>query len=167
MMSDKPHSAQDAEEKKNVLVTPEGEEIELTLLGTAKLDPDASSTTKNKNRLASVKYAIAGLIYLLKREQSIQLATLVSAIVVLFSAWLQIDKYEWMFMLLALGGIWVTECVNTAIEASINLGTSDPNVYAKIGKDVASTATFISSIVFFIIVATIVLSHLPDRLVGL
>jgi diacylglycerol kinase len=157
---------QSEDEKKNVLITPEGEELDLSILGTAKIDPDAHSPVKNKNRLASVKYAIAGLLYLLKREQSIQFATIVTAVVVLLSAWLGIERIEWMVLLLSLGVIWVTECLNTAIEASINLGTQDPNPLAKIGKDVASTATFLSSIVFIIIVLTIVLGHLPERLAG-
>jgi undecaprenol kinase len=148
------------EEKKDVLITPDGEEIELGILGTAKLNPDSGNVSKNKNRLNSLKYAIAGLIYLLKREQAIQLATLVTVVIVLLGATLQIERIEWMILLLALGSVWVTECVNTAIEASINLGTTDPHPMAKIGKDVASTATFLSSVIFLLIAATIVISHL-------
>lgn len=148
------------EEKKNVLITPEGEEIDLGIMGTSKLEPEGHSPVKNKNRLASMKYAVAGLIYLLKREQSIQLATLVTLVVVVLSAWLQIERIEWMMLVLALGMVWVTECLNTAIEASINLGTSDPHPMAKIGKDVASTATLLSSVIFLLIVATIVISNL-------
>lgn len=148
------------EEKKNVLITPEGEEIDLGILGTAKLEPEGHSPVTNKNRLNSLKYAVAGLIYLLKREQSIQFASVVTVVVVVLSAWLQIERIEWMMLVFALGMVWVTECLNTAIEASINLGTSDPHPMAKIGKDVASTGTLLSSVIFLLIVATIVLGNL-------
>ena len=62
--------------------------------------------------------------------------------------------------------MWVTECVNTAIEAAIDLGTSAPHPLAKIGKDVASTAALVSAIVFVVIVILILVPRLIDRLAG-
>ena len=56
----------------------------------------------------------------------------------------------------------MTECLNTAIEAAIDLGTSDPHPLAKIGKDVASTAALVSAIVFVVIVI-LILVHALDR----
>jgi diacylglycerol kinase len=119
---------------KDVLITPDGQALELGITGTMKLDPPGR--TSNPHRLASVKYALAGLLYVLTHEQSIKLATL------------------------------VTECVNTAIEAAIDLGTSAPHPLAKIGKDVASTAALVSAIVFGVIVILILVPRLIDRLAG-
>jgi undecaprenol kinase len=123
---------------KDVLITPDGQEIGLGITGTMHLDPPRR--TSNPHRLASVKYALAGLLYVLKHEQSIQWATLVTLIVLGLGVWLHISVLSWALLTLALGGVWVTECVNTAIEAAIDLGTSEPHPLAKIGKDVASTA---------------------------
>ena len=61
---------------KDVLITPDGQEIGLGITGTMHLDPPGR--TSNPNRLASVKYALAGLLYVLRHEQSIQWATLVT-----------------------------------------------------------------------------------------
>jgi undecaprenol kinase len=149
---------------KDVLITPDGQEIDLGITGTMKLDPPGRPS--NPNRLASVKYALAGLLYVLTHEQSIQWATMVTVIVLVLGVWLHISVLSWALLTLALGGVWVTECVNTAIEAAIDLGTSDPHPLAKIGKDVASTAALVSTIVFVVIVILILLPHVIDRITG-
>ncbi|MBE2270029.1 MAG: diacylglycerol kinase family protein [Anaerolinea sp.] len=167
-MSDQPTPDNDATqaevEKKDVLRTPDGQEIDLGITGTMKLDPPGRKS--NPNRLASVKYAVAGLLYVLTHEQSIKLATIVTAIVIVIGLWLQINVLSWALLTFAIGGVWVTECLNTAIEAAIDLGTSDPHPLAKIGKDVASTAALVSSIVFVVIVVLILLPRLLDRIAG-
>jgi len=163
-----PH-AQSAEthkqvDHKDVLITPDGQELELGITGTMKLDPPGR--TSNPNRLASVKYALAGLLYVLTHEQSIKLATLVTLIVIVLGVWLHISVLSWALLTLVLGSVWVTECVNTAIEAAIDLGTSAPHPLAKIGKDVASTAALVSAIVFVVIVLLILVPRLIDRIAG-
>jgi diacylglycerol kinase len=163
-----PH-AQSAEthkqvDHKDVLITPDGQELELGITGTMKLDPPGR--TSNPNRLASVKYALAGLLYVLTHEQSIKVATLVTLIVIVIGVWLHLSVLSWALLTLALGGVWVTECVNTAIEAAIDLGTSAPHPLAKIGKDVASTAALVSTIVFVVIVLLILVPRLIDRIAG-
>ena len=134
------------------------------IMGTMKLDPPGRSP--NPNRLTSIKYALAGLLYVLTHEQSIQLATLVTLIILVLGVWLDISVWSWALLTLALGGVWVTECINTAIEAAIDIGTSEPHPLAKIGKDVASTAALVSAIVFVVIVILILAPLLIDRITG-
>ena len=119
-------------DRKDVLITPDGQELDLGITGTMKLDPPGRPS--NPNRLASVKYALAGLLYVLTHEQSIKLATMVTLIVIVIGVWLHLSVLSWALLTLALGGVWVTECVNTAIEAAIDLGTSAPHPLAKIGQ---------------------------------
>jgi diacylglycerol kinase len=149
---------------KDVLITPDGQEIDLGITGTMKLDPPGRPS--NPHRLASVKYALAGLLYVLTHEQSIQWATMVTLIVLVLGVWLDISVLSWALLTLALGSVWVTECLNTAIEAAIDLGTSEPHPLAKIGKDVASTAALVSTIVFVVIVILILLPRVIDRITG-
>ena len=151
-------------DRKDVLITPDGQEIDLGITGTMKLDPPGR--TSNPHRLASVKYALAGLLYVLTHEQSIKLATMVTLIVIVIGVWLHLSVLSWALLTLALGGVWVTECVNTAIEAAIDLGTSAPHPLAKIGKDVASTAALVSTIVFVVIVILILLPRVIDHITG-
>jgi diacylglycerol kinase len=151
-------------DRKDVLITPDGQELDLGITGTMKLDPPGR--TSNPHRLASVKYALAGLLYVLTHEQSIKLATMVTLIVIVIGVWLHLSVLSWALLTLALGGVWVTECVNTAIEAAIDLGTSAPHPLAKIGKDVASTAALVSTIVFVVIVILILLPRVIDHITG-
>jgi diacylglycerol kinase len=151
-------------DRKDVLITPDGQELDLGITGTMKLDPPGRPS--NPDRLASVKYALAGLLYVLTHEQSIKLATIVTLIVIVIGVWLHLSVLSWALLTLALGGVWVTECVNTAIEAAIDLGTSAPHPLAKIGKDVASTAALVSTIVFVVIVILILLPRVIDRITG-
>lgn len=165
VQEESPHDMQNEEEKKkDVLVTPEGEEIDLGIMGTMKLNPEGEK--KNPNRIASVKYAIAGLLYVLTHEQSIKFATIVTVVVVVIGLWLGVGAFSWALLTIALGAVWVTECLNTAIEASIDIGAPEPHPLAKIGKDVASTAALVSSIVFVIIVVLILLPPLLNRISG-
>ena len=54
--------------------------------------------TSNPNRLASIKYAIAGLLYVLTHEQSIKLATMVTLIVLVLGVWLHISVLSWALL---------------------------------------------------------------------
>lgn len=159
-----PNKDVQADSDKDVLVTPDGEELDLSVVGTMKIDPGKHSPVTNPDRLKSLKYAVAGLLYVLVREQSIKFASVVTVIVVIVGLWLEIPVFYWAFLTLALGAIWITECLNTAIEAAINLGTSEPHPLAKIGKDVASAAALVATIMFVIIVILTLLPRLIDRL---
>ena len=163
-MSDQTPTPPPDDERKDVLITPEGEELDQSILGTMKLNPEGEN--KNPDRIASVKYALAGLLYVLTHEQSIKLATITTVIVVIIGLWLNIGVFSWALLTFALGSVWITECLNTAIEAAIDLDSPDPSALAKIGKDVASTAALVSSIVFVIIVVLILLPTLVQKLTG-
>lgn len=155
--------------KRDVIVTPDGTELDQSILGTAMIDPEKlhGHYGKNASRLRSAKFAIAGLIYVLVRESSLQFASVVTVVVIAIGLWLQIPVYNWAFLTLALGLVWVTECLNTAVEAAINIGAPDPHPMAKVGKDVASTAALVSSIVFVIIVVLILLPSIIVKLNGM
>jgi diacylglycerol kinase len=154
----------DKQEKPDVLVTPDGEELDQSITGTMNLEPDGKSASKNPSRLTSLKFGIAGLLYLLKREKSIQFATVVTLNVIVVGIWLEMSSFAWALLVLALGAVWITESLNTAIEAAIDLETQDPHPMAKIGKDVASAASVIASLVFVVVVVLILLPRILDRL---
>lgn len=153
--SEQPEAKIEAESKDaNVLITSDGQILQQTITGTMNIDT-GENKNKNKNRFASMKFAVAGLLYLLKHEQSIQLASVATVVVLLIGFWIDLGTYSWATLTLALGIIWITEALNSAIEASINLSASQPEAWAKIGKDVASAASLIATIIFVIIVALI------------
>lgn len=163
--NNKPGKPKDVGAEKE-LVTPDGEVIDNSLTGTMDIDPEAYQQYINTNRLSSVKFALAGLLYLLRREQSIQILGVLSVIVIVVGFWLGITRSEWVELVIALGIVWVTECLNTAVEAVVNIAAPDPHPMAKVSKDVASTATFLSVLVFVIIIGLVLGEPLIVRLTG-
>ncbi len=163
-----PESPREAS-KRDTIVAPDGTELDQSILGTVMIDPKklGGRFRKNASRLRSVKFAVAGLIYVLVRESGIQFASVVTVAVIAIGLWLQIPVYNWAFLTLALGLVWVTECLNTAVEAVINLAAPELHPLAKIGKDVAATAALVSSIVFVIIVVLILLPSIIMKVNGL
>lgn len=61
-----------------------------------------------------------------------------------------LNPYEWLFCITMFGCISATEFINTAIEAAIDLTTTEYNKLAKIAKDTASSATLILCVTAFI-----------------
>ena len=75
---------------------------------------------------------------------------LATIVVVIAGFIFSISTYEWLFCILIIGAIMATEMINTAIEALVDLVTSEFHPLAKIAKDAASSASLILSLVAFI-----------------
>ena len=101
------------------------------------------------------KYSIDGLIYFYKSEFSAIIFTILSLIVVILGIIFNINQLEWLLLLISFGAILSTEILNTAQEVSIDMITKEYNVLAKYAKDLGSAATFIASLVAFIVFLTI------------
>lgn len=119
-----------------------GTQLDNSVLGTMKIDPNQyKAVEKNKDNFARTKYAVAGLLYLLRHEQSIRNLLIVSTIVMGLVFWLQVEMIHGVVVFLSLGVVWATESLNTAIEATVDLVTQKLHPMAKVAKDVGATAT--------------------------
>lgn len=118
---------------------------ESIIMSTMNIVPDHYSPRTSHDRIESAKYALAGLLFLLRRQQSMQWILLVSLTVSSLALILQVDMTQMLILLLALGVVWVTEAINTALEAAVNLITTDLHPMAKVCKDCAAAATLIAS----------------------
>lgn len=63
----------------------------------------------------------------------------------------QISYYEWLVCLILIGLVLTLELINTAIEAMVNMITTDYNFYAKVAKDTSAGAVFVMSIISAVI----------------
>ncbi len=63
----------------------------------------------------------------------------------------KISFSEWAIIFIALGAILALELINTAIEAAVDLTTTNIHPLAKIAKDCGSAASFVMSIVSIVI----------------
>lgn len=135
------------------------------LFSTMKIVPQAYSLQHSGNRLRSVLLAMAGLLYLLRRERSMQWLAATTLVTLMLAVWLEIQVTQFVELILAIGLVWITETLNTAIEAAVNVAAGGKyHPMAKVGKDVASTATLIASFLALIVMLMILVPPLLARL---
>ncbi len=115
------------------------------LTGTARIDPDEYSPITSTNRLNSFGYALAGWLYMLRRQKNTRIQALASLLVAAVALWLQLDAVSWAVLILSVTMVWMAEFLNAAVEAAINLSTSEYHPMAKVGKDVASAAVLLGA----------------------
>lgn len=99
----------------------------------------------------SIKYSLEGLYYAYRYEQSLWLHGLVTILAVIMGFIFKISLSEWAIIFIALGAILALELINTAIEAAVDLTTTEIHPLAKIAKDCGSAASFVMSIVSIVI----------------
>lgn len=114
------------------------------LAGTARIKPDEHSPVTSPNRIRSLGYAIAGCLYMLRRQKNVRILALASIAVLLLALWLGISALEWAMLILTVAMVWMAEFINAAIEAAVNLASPDLHPMAKVAKDVAAAAVLLA-----------------------
>lgn len=110
------------------------------------MDPAALSYKSSSSRWQSFSFALSGCAYMLRRQKNTRIMTLVTC-AVLGTGWcLGIDADSWATLCLAIALVWVTEFVNGAIEAAVDLSTQTYHELARRAKDVAAGAVLLASI---------------------
>ena len=115
-----------------------------------------------KRFVNSFKNSFAGLAYAYRYEQSLWLhaAGTIGAIILGFLC--QITFKEWAVVVIALVVVLTSELLNTAIEATVDLVTEEIHPLAKIAKDCASAATFVSTVMAIIICLFIYIPYIVE-----
>jgi len=94
----------------------------------------------------SFSYAFGGLIYSLKTQRNMKIHFLAGIGVLTLSLFLPFNGYDYLFVFFAVALVIITEMINTAIEATVDLFTKDYHRLAKIAKDVAAGAVLLAAI---------------------
>ncbi len=115
------------------------------------------NTKRNKDKgnfiiryIKSFNHACSGFIYSIRYEHNMIIMIFATILVVLLGLLYNIRTYEWLFILFAIGSVISTELINSSIEATIDLVTTDIHPLAKIAKDTASAASLVLSIISLI-----------------
>ena len=101
--------------------------------------------------IKSIKYSLDGLFYAYRYEQSLWIHGCAVLLAVILGIIFQIKLSEWAIIFIALGIILALELINTAIEAAVDLTTTEIHPLAKVAKDCGSAASFVMSIVSVVI----------------
>jgi len=95
------------------------------------------------NRVKSLGYAIAGWLYMLRHQKNTRIQAVASIAIFFVALWLGISTIEWAILILTITMVWMAEFINAAVEATVNLYTSEFHPMAKVAKDVASAAVLL------------------------
>lgn len=96
--------------------------------------------------LKSFFHAIEGFVYCVRYEHNMIIIIISTILVTLFGFLFRISAGEWLFVISMIGAVTACEMINSAIEATVDLVTSEINPLAKIAKDAASSATLVLSV---------------------
>jgi diacylglycerol kinase len=130
---------------------------------TLSIDPDRYSPVTSKSRFTSFRYALAGWLFMLKYGKNTRIHIVFSVLVLAVGWWLGLTPLEWSIIILTILINWVTEFVNGAIEAAINLASPQIHPMARVGKDVAAGASLVAAVASAIIGGLIMLPPLLER----
>lgn len=114
-----------------------------TLTSTARIDPDEYSPITSRSRLKSLSYALAGWLYMLRRQKNTRIQAIASIAVMIFAAWLGIGAGDWAILILTITIVWMAEFMNAAVEAVVNLASPELHPMARVAKDVAAAAVLL------------------------
>ncbi|MGY0009693.1 diacylglycerol kinase family protein [Bacillus anthracis] len=114
---------------------------------------------KKGKLIDSFGYAIVGIFFCLRHERNMKIHYLAAVIVLFCGFYFHITKVEWMILLIVIGIVMSLEMVNTAVEKTVDLATTDIHPFAKVAKDVAAGAVLLFAIIAVIIGAIIFLPY--------
>lgn len=101
---------------------------------------------KNRNLLESFNRAIDGLVYCFRTQRNMRIHCLGTILVLGLSLGLNLTKTEFLFVLWAIVFVLVTETINTALEAAIDLFSPRYHPLAAVAKDVAAGAVLLAAV---------------------
>ncbi len=94
----------------------------------------------------SLNHAVQGLAYAFKTERNLKIHFTLAVCVLTMCLWLDIDRVEFMLIILSIGFVIATEILNTAVESVVNLLTLSSHPLARVAKDMAAGAVLIATL---------------------
>ena len=96
------------------------------------------------NFFKNSKFAFEGLAAMLKNEAAFRFELCIIIPLALISLFLPVSATQHALLITVFGLVLICECLNTAIEAVVDLVSPDFHPLAKIAKDCASAAVCVS-----------------------
>jgi len=90
--------------------------------------------------------ATRGIYRLLRTCPNARIHLLATVIVVGMGLWLKLSRAEWLWITLAIGGVWTAEGINSAIETLADRVSRDHDALIKEAKDLAAGAVLIAAL---------------------
>ena len=114
--------------------------------------------------LQAFKNAFHGLKFVFITQRNAQIHLVITIAVLASAIYINITPTEWIALVFAIGFVWATESLNTAIEKLTDLASPGYHTLAKYAKDSAAAAVLISAFTAVVIGAIIFIPYLVSML---
>jgi undecaprenol kinase/diacylglycerol kinase (ATP) len=104
-----------------------------------------------KKRLKSFSYAFSGLKTALQEEHNARIHLVATVLVVALSLFFDINKYEWIAVIFAIGFVFAMELLNSAIENTADFISLEEHDTIRKMKDLSAAAVLVSALVALIV----------------
>lgn len=108
-----------------------------------------------KNYWTSIRHALHGFRYFYRYESNSYLHSFAAILVILIGVWVQLSRTEWLWILLAIAVVFITEIINSALERLCDKITLENDTDIKIIKDLSASSVLFASI-FAVVIASII-----------
>lgn len=93
-----------------------------------------------------MRHALQGLLELIRSERNARLHLLSTVLVLALGYQIGFDAMEWLWIGLAIAGVWFAELINSALETLVDLAQPEVHPLAKKAKDYAAAAVLVMAI---------------------
>ncbi len=115
-----------------------------------------------KRWLKSANFAIEGILHAAKTQRHLRYHFYIAAIVILISYILGVSRTEFLIIALSVITVLIAEMFNTAIEAVVDLLSSERSEKARVVKDIAAGAVFVTALGAAVIGYIILFPYIRD-----
>ena len=94
----------------------------------------------------SFNYAVSGIILSIKTEKNMLIHYIIAVTVLGLSLFFDFTRVEFLILLFAISLVLTLEMINTAIEKTVDLITTEYHPFARIAKDISAGAVLIAAV---------------------
>lgn len=97
--------------------------------------------------IKSFGYALAGIGYTIKTQMNFRIHLIAIVAVLIAGCYFKLDRTDWLWIILAIGLVLVSELLNTAIELLVDFVSPDFHEKAGKIKDIAAGAVLVAALI--------------------
>jgi diacylglycerol kinase (ATP) len=106
-------------------------------------------------RIEAFRHAGRGLREMLRSETHARIHAVATLTVIIAGLGFEIERGEWLALVLTIGAVWSLEAMNTAVEALGDLVSPGPNEHVRRAKDAAAGGVLIAALVALVVAALV------------
>lgn len=115
--------------------------------------------------LISFRNAFGGLLWCYRTQPNLGIHTLAAVVAIGLGLFLQIERSEWLILLLTISSVFVAEFFNTALEVvtdalKTHKRTEQDDFYIMVAKDIAAGAVLVTALLAIVVGLIIFLPRL-------